>query len=131
MCTFSLLTSSDFYNPYVPLKIAAAKRRKLLEVDKHFRSEEKHRDGAPEPQRAHADTDARRDASCNADELDRNCEFADLRHSEESDVIETRYSDSDISLIRGSHCDLKGQDPIAHGCRSVEGKLFKEAKKLN
>ena len=123
MCTFSLLTSSDFYNPYVPLKIAAAKRRKLLEIEKHFRSKEKQGDGASGPQSARADTDARRDASCNADELDRNREFAGLRHSEESDVIETRYSESDVSLIRGSYCDLKGQDPVAHGCRSVEGKL--------
>ena len=109
----------------MPLKIAAAKRRKLLEVENHFRSKEKQGDGAPGHQGAHADadTDARKDASCNADELDRNREFADLRHSEESDVIETRYSYSDVSLIRGSHCDLKGQDPVAHGCRSVEGKL--------
>ena len=105
------------------MKIAAAKRRKLLEVEKHFRSKEKQGDGASGPQGAHADTDARRDASCDADELDRNREFADLRHSEESDVIETRYSDSDVSLIQGSNCDLKGQDPVAHGCRSVEGKL--------
>ena len=124
VCTFSLLTSSDFYNPYVPLKIAAAKRRKLLEVEKHFRSKEKPGDGALEPQGAHADTDGRNDASCGADELDGNREFADLRHSEDSDVIETRNIDSDVSLIRSSHCDLKGQEPVAHGCRSVEGKLW-------
>ena len=114
------------------MKIAAARRRKLLEVEKHFRSKEKPRDGAPEPQGAHADTDTRKDASCSADDLDGNREFADLRHSEDSDVIETRYIDSDVSLIRSSHCDLKGQEPVAHGCRSVEGKimdnLFKGAK---
>ena len=117
-----MLTSSDFYNPYVPLKIATAKRRNLLEAGKHFRSEEKRRERAAGPPGADAETDARKDASCNTNEHDSGCDFADLYHHEESDVIETYSSESDVSLIKSSHSDLKGHQPVAHGCRSVEGK---------
>ena len=130
---YSLLTSADFHNPYVPLKIAASRRRKLETHQQQQQQQQQQQNATAESQRL------ARDAKCPTDDAGNDSDVINTSHAlcndtgkscdvintlhEQTDVIEVRSNSSDAILPRGSHGRAQGpQVPNAHGCRSVEGK---------